>query len=164
MILTAFFFTILFAKNSFSQNQIFGIVQDFSKKPLAYANVLLLSGKDSSLVRGLFCSEQGDFLFENVPAGIFLFQFSMLGFEPQFSKSIVLTEKAARKELETAVLQESTAALSEVTVVAKRPFLEQQIDRTVVNVANSITNAGGTALQVLQRSPGVQVNALTKTI
>ena len=115
-------------------------------------------------MRGSFSTEQGVYLFENVPAGAFLLGYTMLGFEPTFSETFVLGEKPARKDIKPTVLQESAAALSEVSVVAKRPFLEQKIDRTVVNVANSITNAGGTALQVLQRSPGVQVNALTKTI
>ncbi len=88
----------------------------------------------------------------------------MLGFELLFSKKVTFTETVTRKELEPVVLQDNTALLNEVTVVAKRPFLEQKTDRTIVNVANAITNAGGTALQVLQRSPGVELNALSKTI
>jgi len=34
----------------------------------------------------------------------------------------------------------------------------------IVNVANSITSAGGTALEVLERSPGVTVNQQSNTI
>lgn len=141
-----------------------GSVQDAARKPLAFATVTLLNAADSSLLRGAFSTEEGRFLFENVPDGSFLCSFSMLGFEQVFSKTVVLGEKNARAELEAAVMKEIASILGEVTVLAKRPFLEQKIDRTIVNVANSITNAGGTALQVLQRSPGVQVNALTKTI
>ncbi len=37
-------------------------------------------------------------------------------------------------------------------------MFEQQVDRLVVNVQNSITAAGGTALEVLERSPGITVN------
>ncbi len=147
-----------------AQNQIAGTIRDIAHKPLPFATVLLLNAADSSLVRGLVASEQGAYVFENVSAGAFLCSFSMLGFEQNFSKTFNLTEKPARKDLETVVLEESTAALSEALVVAKRPFLEQKIDRMVVNVANSITKAGGNALEVLQRSPGVRVNALTKTI
>jgi RNase P/RNase MRP subunit p29 len=43
-------------------------------------------------------------------------------------------------------------------VVAKRPFVEQRLDRTVVNVANSIVASGSTALEVLEKSPGVTVD------
>ncbi|HSK12595.1 MAG TPA: TonB-dependent receptor, partial [Phnomibacter sp.] len=45
-----------------------------------------------------------------------------------------------------------------VTVVAKQPLFEQKIDRLVINVGASITSSGLTALEVLERSPGVLVN------
>jgi hypothetical protein len=45
-----------------------------------------------------------------------------------------------------------------VKVEVKRPFIERKIDRTVVNVDASITNAGTTALEVLEKSPGVTVD------
>ncbi|MEP6750771.1 MAG: outer membrane beta-barrel family protein, partial [Bacteroidota bacterium] len=40
----------------------------------------------------------------------------------------------------------------------KKPLLEQKIDRLVINVENSITSAGSTALEILERSPGVIVD------
>lgn len=147
-----------------AQNQIAGTIEDIAHKPLSFSTVLLLHAADSALVRGLVASEAGTFVFENVPAGAYLCGFSMLGFEQNFSKTVILSEKPARAELGVTVLLESSSFLNEALVVAKRPFLEQKIDRTVVNVANSITNAGSNALEVLQRSPGVQVNNLTKTI
>ncbi len=151
-------------QNLQAQNQITGTIQNTEGKPLAYATVLLLDAKDSSLVRGTFSTDQGGFQFDDVAAGTFLCSFAMIGFEDAFSALIVFSEKAVQKNLDLVTLKDNNALLSEVTVIAKRPFLEQKIDRTIVNVSNSITNAGSTALQVLQRSPGVQVNALNKTI
>jgi hypothetical protein len=54
--------------------------------------------------------------------------------------------------------------LTQVQVTARKPLYEQKIDRLVVNVANSITAAGGTALEVLERSPGVIVNQQNNSI
>ncbi|MCC6463304.1 MAG: carboxypeptidase regulatory-like domain-containing protein, partial [Saprospiraceae bacterium] len=155
---------LYFFQSLSAQNQVAGALRDAGGKPLGFASVLLLAAADSALLRGQICSEHGDFVFENVPAGRYVCSFSMLGFEPGFSQAFLLAETTGRLELEPVVLHESVALLNEALVVAKRPFLEQQVDRTVVNVANSITKAGGTALEVLQRSPGVQVNALTKSI
>lgn len=155
---------LLLSKLTSAQNTVSGLVSDASGKPLPFATILLITASDSSLVRGDFSSAQGGFLFENIPAGNYRIACSMLGFEQHYSPAFNLTVNAAKTELEPVVLEENSAALSEITVLAKRPFLEQKIDRTIVNVANSIANAGGTALQVLQRSPGVQVNNLTKSI
>src|SRR5688500_5348059 len=37
-------------------------------------------------------------------------------------------------------------------------MIEQKIDKTVINVDAAISNAGTTALDVLEKSPGVQVD------
>jgi outer membrane receptor protein involved in Fe transport len=146
------------------QNSIRGLVQDSKNQGLAAATALLRHAGDSSLVKGVVCSDQGVFLFDQASAGHYLVEINMLGYAPLFSKSFTIHEKDGVTDLGNLTLSEDNTMLDEVSVVAKRPFLEQKIDRTVVNVANSITNAGGTALEVLQRSPGVQVNSLTKTI
>lgn len=152
------------AAHSIHAQQITGSLHDAAGQPIDAANVLLLDPADSSLVRGTLTEPDGHFAFENVANGSYLLSFSMLGFETVFIHSLAVDESHPLIDLKTTTLRESSTLLAEVSVVAKRPFLEQKIDRMVVNVSNSITNAGGTALQVLQRSPGVQANALTKSI
>ncbi len=147
-----------------AQNQVSGTLKDTGGQPIAAANVLLLSAADSALVYSLLSGDQGEFRFSDFPAGRYLLGFYMVGFEKAYSPAFDVRQGASEVALGIMVLQESSAMLEEVSIVAKRPFLEQKIDRTVINVANSITNAGGNALQVLQRSPGVQVNTLAKSI
>jgi hypothetical protein len=48
--------------------------------------------------------------------------------------------------------------MTDVTVMAKRPLVEQRIDRTIVNVDASIMNIGTSALEVLEKAPGVSVD------
>lgn len=157
-----FLFFAGICQNAQAQNQITGSVRDAQNKSIGFANVLLLNAADSSLVRGQVVSEQGGYTFNNLPNGAFLLCFSMVGFEKTYAGPVQLDGQSL--ELPPVQLLENTATLNEVQVVAKRPFLEQKIDRTIVNVANSITSAGNTALEVLERSPGVQVNTNTKTI
>lgn len=154
----------LVSANVSAQNSLFGSLHDESRQSVVSANVLLLNAKDSTLYQGVLSSSEGMFQFSNVPAGNYLLKCSMVGLKPYYSNTIILDDRGDKTVLDPIVMQASTSVLDEVSVVAKRPFLEQKIDRTVVNVANSITQAGGTALQVLQRSPGVQVNLLNKTI
>src|SRR4029079_18358806 len=54
--------------------------------------------------------------------------------------------------------------LKEVTVTATKPFLEQRADKLIVNVESSATAAGSTALEVLQKVPGVIVRNETVTL
>ncbi|MEP6727772.1 MAG: TonB-dependent receptor, partial [Bacteroidota bacterium] len=52
----------------------------------------------------------------------------------------------------------SSKDLTGVTIVARRPLIEQHIDRTVINVEAAASNAGATALEVLEKSPGITVD------
>ncbi len=146
-----------------AQNQVSGTLLDASGGPIIAANVLLLNATDSSLVRGSLSADDGAYLFENITDGSFLVRTMMLGYDAAYSQQFELGTKTSQI-LDPIRMTESASMLNEVSVVAKRPFLEQKIDRTVVNVANTITNAGGTAYDVLQRSPGVQINKQSNSI
>jgi len=154
----------LFSTALLAQNSLLGSLNDDTGQPVVSANALLLNAKDSSLYRGILSSPDGMYQFLDVPAGTYILKFSIIGLNTRYSAPLVLNDSGEKMTLDPITLIAGSSVLDEVSIVAKRPFLEQKIDRTVVNVANSITQSGGTALQVLQRSPGVQVNLLSKTI
>lgn len=54
--------------------------------------------------------------------------------------------------------------LKEVTVQAKKPFVEYRADKTVINVENSIVASGSTALEVLEKAPGVTIDRQNEQI
>ena len=133
-----------------------GEILDEKAKPFPFVNVLLLNAKDSTLNKGLAADENGKFLFEQIAEGQYLTLVSMVGYRKEYSK--IFKVENTLITLPAISLKTDIQSLSEVTVVAKKPFIEQQIDRTVVNVENSIVSAGATALEVLERAPGVTVD------
>ncbi len=152
------------AAHAILAQQITGSLHDADGQPIYTANVLLLASTDSSLVNGRLTEPDGHFTFDNVANGSYLLSFSMLGFETVIINNLTVDESHPLIDLKTTTLRENAALLAEVSVVAKRPFLEQKIDRLVINVEGSITAAGGTALEVLERSPGVIVNRQNNAI
>ena len=55
-------------------------------------------------------------------------------------------------------LKPKDKSLAGVTVLAKKPFIERKLDRTIINVEASITGSAGTAMEMLEKSPGVSVD------
>jgi iron complex outermembrane recepter protein len=53
--------------------------------------------------------------------------------------------------------QGASKKLDEVVVTSKKPFIEQQIDKTVVNVQADINAIGSSAFEILQKAPGINV-------
>ncbi|MEO1260837.1 MAG: outer membrane beta-barrel protein [Bacteroidota bacterium] len=138
-----------------AQSSIEGKIFD-ANGPLPFANVLLLQPADSSLVRGSIANEDGTFLIEKVPASRYLLSVQMVGYQSNY-QFVELTDnqRISAGDIE---MSENVADLNTVTITAKKPLYEQKIDRLTVNVANSITSAGATVLDILERSPGVVVN------
>ena len=146
-----------------AQSGISGMVVDGSNKPIANANVLLLSSKDSSLVKGIISGEDGSFIFENIPAGMYLVTSTFTGLKQIYSPSFSIGDKIGIN-LGKLALTESAAELNAVTIISKKPMYEKKPDRLVINVQNSITSAGSTALDVLEHSPGVIVDRQNSSI
>ncbi len=147
---------------TFAQTTLHGTIKDSTGKALPGVNVLLLKAVDSSLIKGMFSNEKGEYLFRNIGTGRYFITTTHAGFRNHSGEVIEVT----RGELQLAVIimTPEISQLHEVTVTAKKPLLEQKIDRLIINVANSITSAGNTALEVLERSPGVIVDHQNNTI
>lgn len=140
----------------FSQASISGTIKDVASKQVSFANVLLLNAQDSSLIKGDLSDEEGKFKISVDPNLPVLISVSFLGYSDFLSSTI--TVKSDEKIVMEDIILKDGIALEEVQIVARKPLFEQKIDRMVVNVSSSATSAGGTALEVLERSPGVIVN------
>ncbi len=155
---------LLLCPSLFSQTIIKGTVLDGDQTPLSYAGVMLLNASDSLLVKGAVTEDDGSFMFEEAPAGEYLLGISLIGYEDLFSATFEISNNESERDLGAFRMQSGALELEEVEVVAKKPLFEQRIDRLVVNVAQSVTAAGSTALEVLERSPGVIVNRQSNSI
>lgn len=147
-----------------AQYSISGKVINETNEPVTNADVLLLRAKDSVLVKGMISNHSGNYLFENITGGNYLISTTSSGFKPVYTKTFELKGNSYHFSVETVVLLKKNVELSKVTVIAKKPLFEQKIDRMVINVANSITSAGSTVLEVLERSPGIIVDRQNNTI
>jgi len=150
--------------STYAQTEIHGKIVDSAGKPAVNANVLLLNSKDSVLVRGTLSTDNGLFSFENIKSGKYLIIATHTGIKPSYTRGILVSDRQESIDIGTITLDESSIVMANVTVTAKKPLYEQKIDRLVINVASSITSAGSTALDVLERSPGVVVNRFTNSL
>ncbi len=115
----------------------------------------LLKASDRSLVKLEYPIADGSFMFEKIQEGNYILITQGTGFSKYESAPILLS-----KEIDLGVinLQVISKNLKEVTVTATKPFVQQQYDKTVLNVANSISAVGSTALEVLAKAPGITID------
>jgi outer membrane receptor protein involved in Fe transport len=138
--------------------KISGSVIDGSQKTIEASTITLLRAKDSSVAKISAADKNGKFEFEKVAEGKYFVSISAVGHQKGYSEVFEITPERNSVTLKTIELIPQTKALGAVTVTAKRPLVEQKIDRTIINVEAAITNVGSTALEVLEKSPGISVD------
>lgn len=135
-----------------------GTVQDITGKVLEAATINLLRAKDSSVVKLAAANKNGQYSFEIPTDGKYLVLASAVGYSKVYSAPFDVNAATPTIALKALQLDNKNTALGNVTVTAKRPLVEQKIDRTVVNVEAAVTNVGASAMEVLEKSPGVTVD------
>ncbi len=125
---------------------------------IEFANILLYKSVDTSFVKGVISETDGSYFIEDVPAGAYFLEISQIGYKTYRSEVISLKPDGSTSfNMPTYRIQEGIA-LEEVMIRANKPLIELEADKVVVNVANSSVEVGNTALEVLQKSPGVTVD------
>jgi len=138
--------------------KISGTVIDGSTKTIESATITLLRAKDSSVAKMSVADKTGAFQFEGVTEGTYFVTITAIGHDKGVSETFSITEANSAIVLKTIELVPVAKAVAGVTVTARKPLVEQKLDRMVVNVEASATNVGATALEVLEKSPGVTVD------
>jgi outer membrane receptor protein involved in Fe transport len=169
--LTAAFVAILFLygflDTSLAQNMgsegangtVAGVVVDGTRgETIPTATVALWSAQDSSLVTGAITNDDGRFSIDRVPVGSYYVRVSFVGYMPKIVSDVSITSDNHRVDLEEIELSESTAEMDEVQVSAEREYMEVRADKTVYNPQNQPVTAGGSARNVLEEIPSIDVD------
>lgn len=152
-----FTFIFLFISLQLSaQNTLTGTVKDSqTEAPLEFTQVALMQKADSTLVTGATTDSNGRFHIETRSEGDFLLRVSFIGFEELWMP--VSIEQGANA-LGEVMLGASAHQLSEVQVTAAAALFRSEADRRIFSVENMTVAEGGTAIQLLETLPSVQVD------
>lgn len=131
---------------------------DEKNQTVPFATLMLRTASDSSLYKGELTTENGTFHFENIKEGNYYLEIKTIGFEKFKSSWITVSEQNPSIDLGTLTLRSNAQNLSAVTVSADKPFIERQVDRTIVNIENSLIHQGSSIMDVMEKLPAVQVN------
>jgi hypothetical protein len=147
---------LLFIISSYGQS-VSGLVQE-NGKPLSLVNLSLLKANDSALAKTAITDDKGYYKMDNLQPGSYILRASRVGYKKEYLSAVDIKAGANHTELPVLMLLPANGQLGDVTVTGRRPFIEQKIDRMVVNVANTIVASGGNVLDILEKSPGITID------
>ena len=131
-----------------SAETIKGSVVNERGESMPFVTVSVLA-QDSTLLTGAITDDEGRYEIDlstfNLQRSTLILQASYVGYQTAFGGPDF-------------VLREETERLAEVEVKAKKPLIERQMDKLVVNVSASPLSAGSNGNDILRRAPGVRID------
>jgi outer membrane receptor protein involved in Fe transport len=140
--------------------EIHGVVIDKKTRvAIEYANVIVYKIKDSSMVTGALTNGKGKFLIEKLSPGRYFVKVNFIGFGLKTIPDLMVKPPDNLSlNLGTIELETTATNLDVVTISGEKDQIEYNLDKRVINVDKNILSAGGTALDVMQTIPSVNVD------
>ncbi|MDP1817737.1 MAG: TonB-dependent receptor [Leadbetterella sp.] len=140
------------------QNQISGILKNPLKNPIEYANVLLYQKADTlKIIQGTTTDSTGQFRFSGINNGAYLLKSHCIGYK---ANSLQI-EKLDNQDLfiNSIVLEDDITFLNAITVTAKKELIQKTTTGFVVNADATLSQQGGSAVDLLRNTPTIFVDA-----
>jgi hypothetical protein len=136
-----------------------GTISDKNNKAIESGYAIALHPGDSSIIKGAFFME-GKYRLESLSGDSLILKLSSVGYTE-------LLKKIKRSKVDTLLNAGNTVLatanlLNEITVGAKTPLFESDGEKMKINVASTNLGSGGTAIDVLRKSPGITVTGNNK--
>ncbi len=159
MIQNILLFTLfLVSQFSFGQQNpsLDGTITD-GKLPVEFADVILKNAADSTKIANYTITDaSGHFSLENITAGKYLLELKLIGYKTD-SRTINFTGSPI--SVGTVVLKNDTNLLNAVVVNSQKKQIQKTDEGLIFNAVSNITQAGGTATDMLKSIPTVAVDA-----
>lgn len=136
-----------------------GIVKDAQNMLVAGAIIELASAGDTTLIQRKLSNNKGVFEFTNLAKGTYILTIKSIG-NLSYKSGLIAADSSHENIVLPVIFLTPTTAnnLKNVTVTIKRPLLEQDIDKTIVNVDAMISSATSNTLEVLEKTPGISIS------
>lgn len=131
------------------------VTDEETGRAVEFVQVALLHPTDSTVQTGAITDSDGRYRLEAPQQGDYLLRISFIGYDIIYEQ---ISVGSSTTKTGTHALKPATAEIDEVLVTGAALLFRSEADRRIYNVENMTVAEGGTALQVLETLPSVQVD------
>ncbi len=121
---------------------------------LPYVNIRVVQGE--KLVKGAITDGTGAFSITGLADGSYQLQVSYVGYK-DLTRQFTIAPSDRRAHFNALYIAEDQKTLKEVTVTGQRSQMKLEVDRKVFSVDQMIASAGGSASELLEQIPSIEV-------
>jgi len=131
------------------------ITDKTTKQALPYVNIVVK--ENGAVINGGITDDNGAFSIKKLPLKAYTVEIQFMGYKT-LTAAANLTEANKDFNLGTLAITEEATTLDEVNIVKETSTIEQKIDRKVIILGRDLTTAGGTAAEIMNNIPSVNVD------
>jgi outer membrane receptor protein involved in Fe transport len=148
-----------FFANAQNKGKITGKVTDVTtKQVIDYATISIYKQGATAPFNGVVTDDKGNFTLQGLATGDYIVKIDFIGYQQNVIAHAVITDAAPTAALGNIFLTPVQNQLQDVVITAKRPTVENKIDKMVYNPQNDLTAQGGMAIDILQKVPQISVD------
>ena len=133
------------------------LVESGLNTPIEFATISIFEESDSSLVTGGISDDKGNFKIDTKPGKYYL-RIQFLGYRDILISDVRLGRGSTSFDTGKIMVSQDERLLEEVVVQAERTQMELTLDKKVFNVGKDLSNLGGSATDILDNLPSVQID------
>ncbi len=133
------------------------VVDKESGEAIEFVNIVVNPKGSSSMAGGVITDEEGVFRIDGLKYGSYVLTVSYIGYQ-NTTREFTLSPEAKHASFKQIELSEDNQMLGEVKVTGIRSQMKFEIDKKVFNVDQAIAATGGSASDILQNIPSVEVD------
>ena len=142
-----------------AEGKVFGYVfEKETKAPIEFANIVIYSKKDSSIVSGSITNKDGFFSIDKLRYGKFFVEINFIGYGKTMINTMMIKPNKKTVDLGNVYLSINAEMLNEVNIEANVNQVEYRLDKKIINVNQDLVSAGGTAVDVLENVPSIETD------
>lgn len=146
--------------SAYGQATISGVVVDrATDRPLEYIAVMLKNAADSQTVASTATDGEGRFSWDNIPFGNYQVSYAAVAQAHQETPRFTVDARQPKLDLGRLMIGPDAAVqLEKMQVTGRQEAFSNSIDRKVYRVGKDLQSAAGSASDLLQNVPAVQVD------
>ncbi|MCD8044592.1 MAG: TonB-dependent receptor [Tannerellaceae bacterium] len=133
------------------------ILEKVTNTPIEYADVVL--SKEGETIAHTYSQTNGEFQLTAINEGEYSLTIHLIGYEAYTQTPITLRSGDPVTDIGTVQLCPLEIGLAEVMVEGTRRQTVYKLDRKIIDATNNLMASGGTAVDILENTPSIQVSA-----
>ena len=133
------------------------VVDKETGEPVEFVNIVVNTKSSGRMAGGVITDEKGNFRIDDLKYDSYVLVVSCIGYQSA-TREFTLSATARNAYFKQIAIGEDNQMLKEVEVTGIRSQMKFEIDKKVFNVDQAIAATGGSASDILQNIPSVEVD------